>query len=985
MLCARLFLSGLALILAAGSWRPAPTLAQLPAGTPTYNVNAKWVTDRGSQVFNVKAYGATGNGTTDDTTAINATFTAAGVGGHILFPPGNYVVSSKLNWATNLQTIEGYGAYILCNQTSASICVQIGNASNPDAAGGITIQGLGFTPGPNSATSAIIADNAQGTRFVDVNGGTQTPSACSSQPSGICHYGYFIENEDDQAEPIDHLYNVGNATCTAAFCGAAVYQPYSGSDAGITWVQNSNLSMGCAGNSIDWQSGQNHLTVSHSILQAFSQFALRSFYNVDVDGFTHWEQGSCTNPLNDGSGHALGGAGLILNGASATVEGNAVGGVTGTVFSTNASGGSSTYWYYVVGHTAGGNKTAALIAGYLNNGPSTISSPSAVVYAVWPALTASGITTFDLLATQGTVPYGTGMFAVATGLAVGTYCTASGGLVCAYTDTGSRSSYTVPGENWYPGDTFWPGNLVLFGSQGAGSSNIANVGSYSGPQVSSMLVNAAPGDTEIVHVNFTGPGHLWNGGSPPYYGFIVEGDQYTFNYPASARLIPLGSALYPTKGFFNFGSLGNKYNGMDFVTIADSNLGKTFADQWKHPTWDAADTALCGDAPYATGACLRGPTVSQYLGVLPDGSHWATRTASTGIADAVPHYGFQSISAGAPNTPTLGDASSATTCQTSHFYYPGNICFDGTNFEMASLLTSSVGVNESGPTAPTWATTPGQTTYDGSGNGGITWICLGAGSLTANTTYYFKTAGCTLGGCSGATSEASITTANDSASHMVLVHGVFNNGVFTSKVGHISYQVGCSTTTNTEALLTAPYTGAYTGNAYLLPAMGCSGSGGFNASDQTGTIAGTATAASSLASGVTQTRRTCDIAIGDESSSTAITNAQLGPQKRLCYVPAAATVIEMDVAADQGTPQVIVGRNHAGTIANIVSAALATAGSGGIACSSTGGTTGLDGATTCTNTLQNTSLSAGDYLELVSGTAGGAALLMTIHVIYTIP
>jgi len=32
MLRARLFLTGLALIVAAGSWRPAPTLAQLPAG-----------------------------------------------------------------------------------------------------------------------------------------------------------------------------------------------------------------------------------------------------------------------------------------------------------------------------------------------------------------------------------------------------------------------------------------------------------------------------------------------------------------------------------------------------------------------------------------------------------------------------------------------------------------------------------------------------------------------------------------------------------------------------------------------------------------------------------------------------------------------------------------------------------------------------------------------------------------------------------------
>lgn len=129
-------------------------------------------------------------------------------------------------------------------------------------------------------------------------------------------------------------------------------------------------------------------------------------------------------------------------------------------------------------------------------------------------------------------------------------------------------------------------------------------------------------------------------------------------------------------------------------------------------------------------------------------------------------------------------------------------------------------------------------------------------------------------------------------------------------------------------------------------------------------------------------RRTCDIAIGDTSSASVVTNAQLGPQKRVCYIPAAATILELDVAADGGTPNVIVGRNTAGTLVNIVSAALATAAAGGIACSNTGGTLGLDGATTCSATLQNTALAQGAYLELVSGTAGGTAKFVTIHVIY---
>jgi len=148
------------------------------------------------------------------------------------------------------------------------------------------------------------------------------------------------------------------------------------------------------------------------------------------------------------------------------------------------------------------------------------------------------------------------------------------------------------------------------------------------------------------------------------------------------------------------------------------------------------------------------------------------------------------------------------------------------------------------------------------------------------------------------------------------------------------------------------------------------------------TIAANAVTSAKMAA--VNTRRVCDIAIGDTSAASALTNAQLGPQSRVCYIPAAATIIEMDVAADAGTPNIIVGRNAAGTVTNIVSAALATAASGGIACSNTGGTTGLDGVTTCSATLQNTSLSAGYYLGLVSGTAGGTAKWMNVHVVYTI-
>jgi hypothetical protein len=129
--------------------------------------------------------------------------------------------------------------------------------------------------------------------------------------------------------------------------------------------------------------------------------------------------------------------------------------------------------------------------------------------------------------------------------------------------------------------------------------------------------------------------------------------------------------------------------------------------------------------------------------------------------------------------------------------------------------------------------------------------------------------------------------------------------------------------------------------------------------------------------------RSCDMAYGDTSASSTLTNAQLGPQVGICFVPQAATVVEVDVRADGGTPNVIVGVDHAGTVNTLVSTALATAANGARACSKATAAAGIDG-TICSATLQNTSILPGDYIQAVSGTADGTAKWMTAHVVYQI-
>ena len=45
--------------------------------------------------YNVKDYGAVGDGTTDDTNAINSAVTAAGINGTVYFPPGTFLIGSS--------------------------------------------------------------------------------------------------------------------------------------------------------------------------------------------------------------------------------------------------------------------------------------------------------------------------------------------------------------------------------------------------------------------------------------------------------------------------------------------------------------------------------------------------------------------------------------------------------------------------------------------------------------------------------------------------------------------------------------------------------------------------------------------------------------------------------------------------------------------------------------------------------------------------
>lgn len=134
----------------------APTVPGL--GTlSTQNANAVAITggtitgtalqDKGGQVFNVKAYGAVGNGSTDDTAAINAAITAAAAvspRGVVFFPPGTFAT-------TGAHALDGLSGLSIVGAGTGSTVLRLTHATNDlfttgnTVTVGLTIRGFTVT------------------------------------------------------------------------------------------------------------------------------------------------------------------------------------------------------------------------------------------------------------------------------------------------------------------------------------------------------------------------------------------------------------------------------------------------------------------------------------------------------------------------------------------------------------------------------------------------------------------------------------------------------------------------------------------------------------------------------------------------------------------------------------------------------------------------------------------------------------------------
>lgn len=188
--CLRLILAVSLLSLSLGARASDKQLNSTPSLTPLSSANASppppsktpgpnsTVNENGERVFDVKTYGAVGDGSTDDTAAIQSAITAASAtGGIVFFPPGVFVLRSLLT-CRSLNNVSFQGSHKSTTVLKSAIPVNF-----PRRNGGPTM--LGYFNCTNFSIRDITFDNnnivtALRSSMVSVSGSTNfTVSNCA--------------------------------------------------------------------------------------------------------------------------------------------------------------------------------------------------------------------------------------------------------------------------------------------------------------------------------------------------------------------------------------------------------------------------------------------------------------------------------------------------------------------------------------------------------------------------------------------------------------------------------------------------------------------------------------------------------------------------------------------------------------------------------------------------------------------------------------
>ena len=555
-------------------------------------------------------------------------------GGKILAPPGEFKVFAPLSFLTSSQTIDFSGSMFEC-WVADDACLKVGLASNYNTTQNVTlINPRGRATQPHGR-QAMIAVYGQKTRILNLQ--TMAGVRLSRELNGT--FGTVLSVIGDQAFLLDGVDSAvgGGIECTPAFCGTFITAPGPfghPSNAAVGWIKHAQISLQCIGNGIDWQSG-NTLRVTDSVIQGYSQFGLRGgvarggYGTIMMENVYMEDATTCPNPLGN-----IGTAGVIMQGSKLSFRGGE--GPSGHV-PQFAKTGATRYDYFVVARHAKFGVSNPLYAGFaLTNGAGGIS-------VVAPDV--AGAASFDLLRVpspggkvQG--PSGSGDFLVAADVSRASAC-AKG--VCTFTDPQKTpSTYTVASPRYFPKLDYWPGSLVLSSSVDAESvvtSASAILSDLNGNNFGSETNTSGSTAPSVIADQC-----LIAQGSPMWMSCFTAAAPPATLYEQNALLLATkpnndGGLITNLKGRVNLGTSGS--GPSHFITLVDSNFGKTVAGYANRPTNDATDTFIGYDQgsgpPSSVGLSFGAPqSISSYVGNVGDGKGWKERLTAKEKTFALP-------------------------------------------------------------------------------------------------------------------------------------------------------------------------------------------------------------------------------------------------------------------------------------------------------------------------------------------------------------
>lgn len=152
-----------------------------------------------NDVVSVKDFGAVGDGTTDDTSAIQATITAASPNGKVVFPAGIYKTTSQLLVSSDRVHLEGAGSYatkILFAPTANGTCLKLSAGAAIMSQG--SVRGIAFFSDDSTYTkTAIEMIDVDLYNFEDITiAGSVAGAASSYYWSGASSIGLRIRGRD---------------------------------------------------------------------------------------------------------------------------------------------------------------------------------------------------------------------------------------------------------------------------------------------------------------------------------------------------------------------------------------------------------------------------------------------------------------------------------------------------------------------------------------------------------------------------------------------------------------------------------------------------------------------------------------------------------------------------------------------------------------------------------------------------------------------